>query len=200
MPRKITWGKQFHGGRSSALSEYSRTNASKVGTDLLESQSRASHAQPGSCRTTELSGSWRSLGQKHRRDPRPAKVEAPSDHKVPVSPGSQGPRARADGQRFLHRSSQEGGKPTASDRKLVVPRQQAPSGSLAPPQTSLGLGTMLEKYLEKLMGASSENKIKRLQALGLWEEGRKGREGRGLAESGLLGWAWREESGLKRPP
>ena len=153
MPRKITWGKQFHGGRSSALSEYSRTNASKVGTDLLESQSRASHAQPGSCRTTELSGSWRSLGQKHRRDPRPAKVEAPSDHKVPVSPGSQGPRARGDGQRFPHRSSQEGGKPTASDRKLVVPRQQAPSGSLAPPQTSLGLGTMLEKYLEKAHGS-----------------------------------------------
>lgn len=51
------------------------------------------------------------------------------------------------------------------------------------------------------MGASSENKIKRSQALGLWEEGRKGRgEGRGLAESGLLGWVWREESGLKRPP
>lgn len=71
---------------------------------------------------TELSKSWRSLSQKHRQDPLPAKGEAPSDHKVQVGPGRQGPRARGDGKHFPHRSSQEGGKQTASDRKLAVPK------------------------------------------------------------------------------
>ena len=80
-------------------------------------------------------------------------MEAPSDHKVQVGHGRQGPRKKGDGQRFPHGSSQEGGKQTARDRKLVVPRQKAPSGSLAPPQTSLGLGMMLEKYLEKAHGS-----------------------------------------------
>lgn len=69
------------------LSKYSRTNTSKVGTDLLESQSRASRAQSGKHRTTELSESWRSLGQKHSQDPLSGKGEAPSDHNMQVGPG-----------------------------------------------------------------------------------------------------------------
>lgn len=68
------------------LSKYSRTNTSKVGTDLLESQSRASRAQPGSRRMTELSESWRNLGQQHSQDPLSGKGEAPSDHNVQVGP------------------------------------------------------------------------------------------------------------------
>ena len=109
---------------------------------------------------------------------------------------------RGEGKHFPDWSSQEGGKQTASDRTLVVPKAASSFQELGTNlRLLLGWVRCGKNTWRKLMGASSENKVKRLQDLGLWGEGRKGRgEGRGLAESGLLGWMWREETGLKWPP